>query len=57
MNKERVLQVIDNLKGSLETMDYGKWGALNVEFTIMYRENYERQEQEEQFKRFMDMWE
>ena len=31
MNKERVLQVIDNLKGSLETMDYGKWGALNVE--------------------------
>jgi predicted nucleic acid-binding Zn-ribbon protein len=31
VNKERVLQVIDNLKGSLETMDYGKWGALNVE--------------------------
>lgn len=31
MNKERVLQAIDNLKGSLETMDYGKWGALNVE--------------------------
>lgn len=29
----------------------------NVEFTIMYRENYERQEQEEMFKRFMDMWE
>ena len=31
MSEERVLQVIDNLKGSLETMDYGKWGALNVE--------------------------
>ena len=31
MNKERVLQAIDNLKGSLETMDYGRWGALNVE--------------------------
>lgn len=31
MNKERVLQALDNLKGSLETMDYGKWGALNVE--------------------------
>lgn len=31
MNKERVLQAIDNVKGSLETMDYGKWGALNVE--------------------------
>lgn len=29
----------------------------NVEFTIMYRENYERQEQEELFKKFMDMWE
>ena len=29
----------------------------NVEFTIMYRENYERQEQEEMFKRFMNMWE
>ena len=28
-----------------------------VEFQIMYRENYERQEQEEMFKRFMDMWE
>ena len=31
MNKERVLQAIDNLKGSLDTMDYGRWGALNVE--------------------------
>lgn len=29
----------------------------NVEFKIMYRENYERQEQEEMLKRFMDMWE
>lgn len=29
----------------------------NVEFQIMYRENYERLEQEEMFRKFLDMWE
>lgn len=28
----------------------------NVEFQIMYRENYERLEQEEMYKKFMEMW-
>lgn len=29
----------------------------NVEFQIMYRENYERLEREEMLKKFMAMWE
>lgn len=28
----------------------------NVEFQIMYREDYERLEQEEMFKKFIEMW-
>lgn len=31
MNKQRVLQVMEYVKGAPETMDYGKWGALNPE--------------------------
>lgn len=29
----------------------------DVKFQIMYRENYERLEQEEMFRKFMNMWE
>ena len=31
MNRSNVLQVIEYIKGSPETMDYGRWGALNKE--------------------------
>ena len=31
MNRSNVLQVIEYVKGSPETMDYGRWGALNPE--------------------------
>ena len=31
MPKSLVLEILDFVKGSPETMDYGKWGALNPE--------------------------
>ena len=31
MNRNRVEQIIEYVKGSPETMDYGRWGALNPE--------------------------
>ena len=31
MNRNRVEKIIEYVKGSPETMDYGRWGALNPE--------------------------
>lgn len=31
MNRNRVEKIIEHVKGSPETMDYGRWGALNPE--------------------------
>jgi len=31
MNKERIIKALNYVKGSPETMDYGKWGSLNIE--------------------------